>query len=171
MNDREHMVQMLARQVLSMREPDGRDPRVSPGIENAGHAVVSVEIRGMVDTIRRQIWIDSASINEKVTAEIERQASAVNLDELVARKVRDAMANVEREVETQVRKHIESAVRERLTKFPDVLAKKLSSRLWAEAQKAADEQCEWCSNRAVGRTTYGTPACEEHGAIMTRERP
>lgn len=136
MNDREHMVQMLARQVLSMRDPDGNEPRVSHGVADAGHATVNVEIRGMVSNIRRQIWIDSAAINAKVVAEIERQAAEIDLDAEIVRVAREEMQRALRDLAQTVRKHVDSRVAEKVYEYvgrlPDKLAAKLTRKFWNE---------------------------------------
>lgn len=138
-NDRERMVQMLARQVLSMREPDGSTPRATPGIERAGGATVEIDIRGMVHNIRRQIWIDSAQLNAWVTEEIERQAGAIDLRAEVAKVVKAEISQAISGLAVRAREVVGGIVRDeihrRIGELPARIARKLTTKLWDEAFK------------------------------------
>lgn len=133
--DREELIITMAHQILGM-EYDSRDGspvrRPLPGIDGAGGARLEVEIKGMVQNMRRQIWLDQGAWTKRIVDEIEKQAADLDLDAVIAQRVAQALQqainNVERHVETLVKE----AVRERLGDVPSLVAAAVADRMVGE---------------------------------------
>jgi predicted ATPase len=136
-NDREHMVQMLARQVLAMPNADGSEPAVSGRIADAGHATVEIEMRGIIHNIRRQIWVDGAAINKRICDEIDRQAAEVDMQAEITKAVRaeitSVLHNLVATVRTRVNRLVEDSIDKQIGTLPQRIARKFADRLWREA--------------------------------------
>jgi hypothetical protein len=138
--DREYLIQHLAHQILGMRAPDGSRPVPSSGVTDAASATVSIELAGLVQRMRHQLWIDTSAWTAKIVAEIERQAAEIDLDKVVAaavaREISRTLAEIDHRVREEVSKLVGNEIRERLAKFPERLARKLAGKLWDEAWAA-----------------------------------
>lgn len=133
--DREHLVRSLCHQILETHDEEGRPPPATSSglLENAGGAIVRVEIEGIVKTMVRQIWIDNMALSQRIADEIQQQAAAINLDDLVRTKVRDSMqravADLQRKIDDEVQRLVRDAVREKMGKLPEQVAAKVARKL------------------------------------------
>jgi hypothetical protein len=136
-NDRDYMVDMLCRQILGMRETDGQRPRGM--VDDAAGAKVSIELQGMVKTIRRQLWIDNASYTKRVQDEITEQASRIDLQAEIAKSVKREIDDVLRQLASLVRTKVQALVSDeihrRIGGLPARIARKLTKKVWDDAFK------------------------------------
>lgn len=136
--DREELIITMAHQILGM-EYDSRDGspvrRPLPGIDGAGGARLEVEIKGMVQNMRRQIWLDQGAWTKRIVEEIEKQAAEIDLDKHIAERVRAEMLHSLGELDKIVKKAVEDAVRERLGNLPALVASAVAERMVEERFK------------------------------------
>ena len=99
------IMRQLAHMVL---EGDG-GPRPG-GISDAGHVAVTCELRGMVRGIRREILLDHAELAGKVADEIEKQAAAINLDELIAARVAEELRRAASTIDASIHHIVSGAI-------------------------------------------------------------
>lgn len=124
----EYAARLLAATVMEGdRTLDGR----FHGFEDALDPTVTVELRGMVKTIRREFLLNSASIAERVKAECERQLGEVNLTEAIAAEVARHVAVLKRDVAEAVDRQMKKYVKDQVD---HVLGQKYEQiRSWADA--------------------------------------
>lgn len=130
---RDEIASMLARQVLGF-EDYGRDRRLPPAEVSSAQAEVEINLKSMVRGIRQRIWIDTASIADRVAKQIEEAASEVNIDKVIAEAVAREIENMRRTIGDVVRKSIETmvqtAIMDKLQDGPYRYASKIVARMW-----------------------------------------
>lgn len=131
--EREYQARLLAHSIL---EGDAHGDRFS-SMGDAVHPTVSVELRGMVASIRREFHLSGADIAEKVTAELQRQLGEVDIDAMI----REAVA-----------KHI-AAERSRLDETALRIVKQwvegTVSSLLSEKYDSVRETAKWFADQAL----------------------
>jgi hypothetical protein len=128
--DQEHIARELAYVVLA--GSDGHQPAPIPG-----RAEVLVEMRGMVQSIRRHILIDHANVALRIADEIERQASAVDIDAMIREAVTREARYIGERIDDIVRRAIESEVTTRITRAAEVAAESIASTAASKIIQAA----------------------------------
>jgi low affinity Fe/Cu permease len=103
----------VARQLAAMiTADDGQHPGY-----NVGVGIVEVEMRGMVQGIRRQILLDHAAIAKQIGDEIERQAAGVNIGATIHRAVERAISEQRTFLETTVARVVKGLVEEEVDQY------------------------------------------------------
>ena len=105
--DQEHQARLLAHLIVSGDTFDGAGR--APADVGAGE--VTIEMRGMVRTIRRHLLLDHAAIGKMIGDEVARQASEVNLRTIVAAAVKKEIAQIPALIEREVADRVRSIVR------------------------------------------------------------
>jgi hypothetical protein len=128
-----------ARQLAGLVLTD--DGRSSGSMDRAGRGDVTatIEMRGMVQTIRRHILLDHVRVAAKVADEIERQTGEVNIDALIAESVRQEVArtvsHVDSIVRDAVKRSVEFHIAAQVEKAARVLSSDVINRLLREVSK------------------------------------
>lgn len=139
--DRDYIVDMLCRQLIGMRDPSGQEPRGL--VDDAAGAKVSIELQGMVKTIRRQLWIDNASYTKRIADEIERQVNAIDLQAEIVKAVKGeierALIQLSNTVREQVTSIVREEVRQRVGELPARIARKFTRKFWEQAFAKDDD--------------------------------
>ncbi len=114
MNDREYLIQQLAHQILHAKYDSTGAPlgKPTPGVEQVatGDIRLDLEIKGMVTNMRRQIWVDQGAWTAKIVAEIERQATEIDVAAIIEKRVREELNRTLRDLESMVAKEISSYI-------------------------------------------------------------
>jgi hypothetical protein len=123
----EYAARQLAATVLEgERTLDGR----FHGFEDAIHPSVTVELRGMVKTIRREFLLDGATIAERVKLALEKQLGETDLEAVIAQEVARHVAGLKRSVAAAVDEQMKTWVRDQVN---HVLGNKYEQvRAWAD---------------------------------------
>lgn len=124
---------MLARQFLGF-EDYSKDARILPAEISSAQAQVEINLSSMVRGIRRQIWIDTAAIADRVEKQLEAACADVNIDRVIAEAVAAEIANMKRTIGDVVRKRIhdmiENAILDKIQDGPYRYASKVVARMW-----------------------------------------
>lgn len=102
----------IARQLAGMVLEDRDTPRGHIG--DAGQSIVTMEMRGMMRTIRREILIDHAELAGRIADEIEKQSSALRLDEHIAATVKREIDGIKRGLDQRIAGIIERELNSRI---------------------------------------------------------
>lgn len=117
--DREYQARLLAHSIIEGDRPADR----FASMDEAIHPTVSIELRGMVASIRREFHLSGAEIAEKVTAELQRQLVEVDIDkmigEAVAKHIAGERANLDETARRTVKQWVESVMDNVMTRRYD----------------------------------------------------
>lgn len=116
---REYQARLLAQSILEGDRPADR----FSSRDEAVHPSVSIELRGMVASIRREFHLSGAQIAEKVAAELQRRLGEVDIDKMihdaVAKHIASERSRLDETAMRVVKQWVEGAVSDLLVKKYD----------------------------------------------------
>lgn len=111
MSERNEYALMLARQILGDADYQDQASRLPPAEVSRAEATVQINLESMVRGIRRQVWIDSAAIAQRVHDQLGEAIKGLSIEAVIVKAVKVELARVEREAEQMVRTEVEKQIK------------------------------------------------------------